>query len=249
MKLVSIIIPYFKKKDSIRHAVNSILKQTYQNFELIIVYDDKDHSDIPLIEDIKKLDERILILINKTNIGAGMSRNRGISQAKGFYLAFLDADDVWDYRKLEIQINFMETNDFPATHTSYDIIDSKNNFISKRVAKKLNYNDLLKSCDIGLSTVILRKDLLNNNLKFPEIKTKEDYVLWLMIAKNGYLFQPLTDSLTKWKISKNSLSSSLFQKLIDGFIVYHKYMKFSFIKSILLLLQLCFFYLCKKLKF
>ena len=112
----------------------------------------------------------------------------------------------------------------------------------------MNYKNLLKSCDIGLSTVVIRKDLLINDLKFPKIKTKEDYVMWLLISKNGIVFYPLEDILTKWKISKGSLSSSIIRNLIDGYMVYYRYMKFSFIASFLLLLQLCFFYLWKNLK-
>lgn len=249
MKLVTIIIPYFKKKNSIKDTVNSILKQTYQNFEVIIIYDDTDHSDLYLIREIQKLDRRIFVLVNKHNMGAGMSRNRGISIAKGFYLAFLDADDTWDCHKLQKQIDFMEITNCSVTHTSYEIIDSKNNIINKRIAKKLSFQDLLKSCDIGLSTVVLRKDVFGDSLRFPKIKTKEDYVLWLMIAKKGYSFYPIKDILTKWKISKNSLSSSVYQKLIDGYTVYYKYMKFSSIKSFLLLFQLCLYYLWKNLKF
>ena len=248
MKLVSIIIPYFRKKDHINSAVISVLKQTYQNFELIIVYDDPDHSDLPLILNIKKLDRRIEVIINKTNIGAGLSRNVGIDISKGRYLAFLDSDDVWESNKLEKQIHFMEINNYYATHTSYSIVDLNNTIKSTRVAKILNFKNLLKSCDIGLSTVVIRKDLLINDLKFPKIKTKEDYVMWLLISKNGIVFYPLEDILTKWKISKGSLSSSIIRNLIDGYMVYYRYMKFSFIVSFLLLLQLCFFYLWKNLK-
>ena len=248
MNLVSIIIPYFRKKEYISAAINSVLSQTYQNFEIIIVYDDLDQSDLSLILNIQKLDNRIEVVINKNNIGAGLSRNVGIDISKGKYLAFLDSDDVWENNKLEKQIHFMETNNYYATHTSYSIVNLNNNKKSTRFAKTLNFKNLIKSCDIGLSTVVIRKDLLINNLKFPEIKTKEDYVMWLMITKDGQIFHSLKDVLTKWNISKGSLSSSIIRNLIDGYIVYYRYMKFSFIVSFLLLLQLCILYLWKNLK-
>ena len=181
-------------------------------------------------------------------MGAGLSRNVGINASKGKYLAFLDSDDAWESNKLEKQIHFMEINNYYATHTSYSIVSSNNAMKGKRIAKTLNYKNLLKSCDIGLSTVVIRKDLLINDLKFPKIKTKEDYVMWLLISKNGIVFYPLEDILTKWKISKGSLSSSIIRNLIDGYMVYYRYMKFSFIASFLLLLKLCFFYLWKNLK-
>lgn len=251
MSLVSIITPYFKKKDYINEAVNSVLSQTYKNFELIIIYDDEDRSEVSLISNIQKLDKRIKLIINKRNYGAGISRNIGINASKGEYIAFLDADDIWKNSKLQKQIAFMKKNNFSATHTSYEIINSKNNDknTSKRIAKKINFKILLKSCDIGLSTVILKKELFKNNVKFPKIQTKEDYVLWLLITRNGHIFYPLKNILTKWRVSINSLSSSTFIKLINGYIVYKKYMRFSSIKSLLLLLQLSFFYLWKNLKF
>jgi len=248
MSLVSVIIPYYKKKNYIKTALNSVLNQTYQNFELIVIYDDPDHSDLPLLLEFEKLDNRIKVLVNKKNLGAGLSRNEGINIAKGKYLAFLDSDDVWLVHKLEKQISFMEKGNYFASHTSYEILDLNSNIKCKRIAKTLNFKDLLKSCDIGLSTVVIKKDILNNNLKFPNIRTKEDYVLWLLISKNGHAFQAVEDILTKWKTSKNSLSSSTIRKLIDGYIVYYKYMNFSFIISFMLLLQLCFFYLWKNLR-
>ena len=106
---------------------------------------------------------------------------------------------------------------------------------------------MLKSCDVGLSTVIINKKLLINK-KFSNLKTKEDYTLWLSLAIDGYKFHALKDSLTTWRYSKNSLSSSVIRKLIDGFTVYYKYMNFSLIKSLFFLLQLSLYYLWKNIK-
>jgi len=249
MNLVSIIIPYFKKKDYILDAVNSVLNQTYQNFEIIIVYDDSSKSELPLIYEIQKLDNRIRVLINEKNIGAGLSRNIGIKNSNGKYIAFLDADDIWKTEKLKKQINIMEQNSLSITHTSYEIIDKNNKQVDIRNAMQLNFKKLLKSCDVGLSTVMIKKDLFNEKNKFLSIKTKEDYILWLSLSKNGYIFYAIKESLSLWRISKNSLSSSIIRKLIDGFNVYYKHMKFSLIKSIFLLIQLSFNYLWKNLKF
>lgn len=249
MNLVSIIIPYFKKKDYILEAINSILNQTYQNFEVIIVYDDTDKSELSLIYNIQKLDRRIKVLVNEKNLGAGLSRNNGIKNSNGKYIAFLDADDLWKKEKLEKQISLMEQNNFLITHTSYEILGNKKKFSKIMIARNLNFNKLLKSCDIGLSTVIIKKDLFDQSIKFSNIKTKEDYILWLLLTKKGYIFNSLNETLSFWRNSKNSLSSPLLRRLIDGFYVYYKYMGFSLIKSILLLIQLSFNYLWKNLKF
>ena len=91
--------------------------------------------------------------------------------------------------------------------------------------KQINFDDLIKSCDIGLSTVILKKDLFSNpNYRFANLKTKEDYVLWLKLAKDGILLNGLDENLVSWRKNKNSLSSSVTQKIIDGFRVYNSYL-------------------------
>jgi len=249
MNLVSIIIPYFKKKDYILDAINSILNQTYQNFEIIIVYDDTDKSELSLIHKIQKVDKRIKVLINKKNLGAGLSRNYAIKNSNGKYIAFLDADDIWNVEKLKKQVSIMEQKNLSITHTSYKILDKNNNYATIRIAKNLDYKKLLKSCDVGLSTVMIKKNLFSKKNKFSNLKTKEDYALWLLLTKAGYIFYPIKEILTSWRTSQNSLSSHVLRKLIDGFNVYYKYMKFSFIKSIFLLIQLSLNYLWKKLRF
>ena len=99
--LVSIIIPYFKKKKFIKQTINSIFKQTYKKYEIIIIYDDKDLTDLPYLKKVVKKIKKKKIVINKKNYGAGISRNIGIKNAHGKFIAFLDADDVWNKNKLK----------------------------------------------------------------------------------------------------------------------------------------------------
>ena len=244
MSLVSIIIPYFKKKNYFKLTINSILNQKYQNFEILIVYDDEDKSDLSFINQIKRLDKRIKIIVNKKNIGAGLSRNKAIKYSKGKFIAFIDADDLWHPMKLKKQITFMTKNDVGISHTSYKILNEKNERISLRKAKNLIFKDLIKSCDIGLSTVIIKKNILKNNY-FVNLKTKEDYVLWLKLTKKGYKFYALNETLTYWRFLPDSLSSSVFQKLVDGYKVYRIFLKLSVIESLINLMLLSFNYLKK----
>ena len=141
----------------------------------------------------------------------------------------------------------MKKNNYLATHTSYEIIDTKNKVIGKRFASKLSdFNNLLSSCDIGLSTVILDKKILKKNIKFGKIKTKEDYVLWLRILKNNITFYSINKNLTQWRNVPKSLSSSFLQKIIDAFRVYNHYMGFNYLKSIYFVLLLSTNYFRKK---
>jgi teichuronic acid biosynthesis glycosyltransferase TuaG len=248
MELISVITPYYKKKKFIKESILSILKQTYSNFEIIIVYDDESLEDLKYVQEIVALDKRIHLIVNEKNIGAGLSRNKGIKLSKGKFIAFLDSDDLWSPNKLKKQIFFMKQRKIKISHTSYYIINYKNKIIGQRKAKDLSHKQLLKSCDIGLSTIILDKKLIKYNTKFTSIKTKEDYVLWLKITLNEKKIYALFNNLTKWRKLDNSLSSSKFQKIKDGYLVYRKYMKFGQVKSIFYLSLLSINFLLKKLK-
>lgn len=247
MDLISIIIPYFRKKKFIKETIVSVLKQSYKNIEIILIYDDAEQKDLDYIKSIKNLDSRIKIIINNKNFGAGISRNIGIKISRGKYIAFIDADDYWYRNKLKRQIDYLKKQKGHVCHTSYQIINSKNKVIGYRKAKNFNfYTEILTSCDIGLSTVILEKSILNTKCQFANLKTKEDFVLWLKILKNNYKIIGFDEILTTWRKLNNSLSSSVLQKLIDGFKVYNLHMKFGFFRSFYLLLCLSFNYLKKR---
>ena len=244
MVLVSVIIPYFKKKLYFKKTFNSVINQNFKNFEIIIIYDDSDLMDLQFIRKIIKGYKNVKIIINPKQLGAGGSRNMGVKSAKGKFIAFIDADDLWKNNKLKLQLKFMIKNKCSISHTSYNIIKG-NKVISSRVAKDfIKFEDLLKSCNIGLSTVILKKSIFKGKIKFPNLKTKEDFVLWLKISKKTNLYG-INLPLTKWRKLKNSLSSNTLQKLIDGFNVYNKYMRFSYLKSLYCLMILSINFLKK----
>ena len=247
MDLVSVIIPYYNKKKFINKTINSAINQSYKHIEIVIVYDDENIDDLKFINEIKKKDKRIVIIQNQKKEGAGNSRNIGIGNSNGKYIAFLDADDTWEKSKLEKQIKFMDTNNLDISHTSYYIVDEKNTILGKRFAKNFFLlKELLKSCDIGLSTVIIKKELISDETKFPMLKTKEDFVLWLKLLKNGKKIYALNECLTFWTKSENSLSSSTYQKILDGFRVYHNYMNYNFFKSLYFLFCLSINFILKK---
>ena len=238
MPLVSVIIPYFKKKEYIKKSINSVLSQTFEDYEIIIVYDDENLDDYNFLISNFENKKKIKIIKNPENLGAGISRNIGIKNSKGDFLAFLDADDFWLPDKLDKQIKFMNKNNFEFTFCNYKKKLIKNTIIDVKTSKNiLNCNDLLESCDIGLSTVILRKNIIEENL-FPNLKTKEDYVAWLKITKKNINAYNVGETLVTWNEVNNSLSSNFIQKLSDGFKVYYIYEKFNIFKSIYFLLKL-----------
>ena len=155
---ISVIIPFYSNFKLLKRAIYSVQSQSFKNYELIIIYDNpEDKENIKLLKEFVKK-RKIEVLINKKNLGAGLSRNKGIRKAKGEFIAFLDSDDIWKKNKLRIQYDYMKKNNSLISHTSYDLFDENNKFLQKRLARKLNYFDLLKSCDIGLSTVMVKKN-------------------------------------------------------------------------------------------
>ena len=229
-KKVSIIVPFYKNIKYIFRCIQSIYDQNYKNFEVILIYDDTDKRDLKLIQNKFKNYKNLNLYINKKNIGVSMSRNKGIKKSKGYYIAFLDSDDFWKKNKLKKQINFMEKNSLDFSFTAYDILKS-NKVFKKKIKSTYTYNDLLKKCDIGLSTVIIKSKLKNIG-NFPNLKTQEDFALWLKYLKNGVKAKGINKSLSVWRDTPNSLSSNIFQKLKDSFMVYYHYENKNFFESI-----------------
>ena len=245
---ISIIIPYHKKKKFFEETINSISNQSYKNFEVIVIYDDNDKSELIFVRKIlKNLKFKKKLIINSKSIGAGLSRNKGIKFSKGEFIAFCDADDLWDKNKLKYQLEHMKKENIKFSHTNYYIINSNSEKISKfEVPKKISFNHLIKSCDIGLSSVMISKSIMRNN-SFSDLRTKEDYLLWIKLIKYLNYFVRINKSLMYWRHSKNSLSSSNIQKLTDAFRLYRNHLNFSFLFSIFCVFRLSFYAFIKKI--
>lgn len=246
--LVSIIVPYRRKKKFFQQTINSIKNQTYTNYELIIVYDDTKKFELDFVKKAVKNIVKKKIIVNKMNQGAGESRNKGIKHSEGEYICFCDADDLWSPKKIEKQFSFMKKNKLSFSHTSYYIINKDGKKISSfDIKNKITYKDLLKSCDIGLSTVMCTKKLLQKN-KFINIKTKEDYYLWLSIIKKIKIIHGIRLKLTSWRKLNDSLSSPILRRVIDAYLMYSLHNKNNFIVNIIYTLRLCVYALMKKIK-
>lgn len=246
--LVSIIIPYHKKKYFFSSTIKSIRNQILKNYEVIVIYDDKDLKELSFVKSqLKKIKNKKLI-INKKVIGPGLSRNIGIKLAKGKFISFCDADDTWKKNKLSYQINFMIKNNLKFSHSNYHIINFKGKRIGNfTIKEKINYENLLKSCDLGLSTVVIEKTLLDS-YQFCGLKTKEDYYLWLTLIKKLKILHGIKKYLVNWRSLENSLSSSKIQRIKDAYKLYNYYENYSGLLSFYYVLRLTFYSLIKKIK-
>jgi teichuronic acid biosynthesis glycosyltransferase TuaG len=244
---LSIILPYYKKRKFIKETLISIINQTFKNHELIIIYDQKHLGDLDYIKGILKKKIRYQIIINNKNLGVGKSRNIGIKKSTSKYIAFCDADDVWHKSKSQIQLRIMKEKKLDFTHTNYHIINSNNKILGKMKAKSnLKYEDLMKSCDIALSSVIIKSSLLKQSNNFGDTKTKEDFILWLKLSKRIKIYG-INKFLLSWRKTENSLSSNISQKIKDAFIVYKKIENKNFLVTCFFVLRLSIYYLIKRI--
>ena len=247
MKKVSVIMPYYKKLCFFEESYNSALNQNYSNIEIIIIYDDDDLTELSFIKKIINNRKNTILIINKKNYGVGFSRNIGINRSQGFYISFLDCDDVWKKNKLRNQVFIMNKLKLDFSFTGYTVINENNNFLYNVPAKNfLTHADLLKSSDIGLSTVMIKKEIFKR-FKFSGMITKEDYLLWLQISKNNKIIYGIKKPLSLWRKCNSSLSSNIVQKIRDAFNIYYKHEKQGFIKSLISIIILSFYAYKKKL--
>lgn len=247
MDLISVIMPFYKKKLFFYQSFYSVVNQTYKNIEIVIIYDDIDTNDLLYIKSLVSDKKNVSIIVNDKNLGVAKSRNKGIENANGKFIAFLDCDDVWTHNKLKLQYNFMMENKLRISHTNYKIINFENKIIGENISKNNpTYSQLINSCDIGLSTVMSRKEVFKIS-KFKEIETKEDYALWLELSRKGENFICINESLTLWRKTSNSLSSSLISKFVNGFKVYNKFEKKNLLISFFLVINLGLHYIKKNI--
>jgi teichuronic acid biosynthesis glycosyltransferase TuaG len=230
---ISVIMPTYNSERYIKKAIGSVLSQTYKNLELIIIDDCSSDATKEIILDISRHDTRIKFFRLDENSGAAVARNLGIKNATGKYLAFLDSDDEWYQKKLELQIDFMEKNNYNFTCTAYERIDELGDKINKitRPAKKANYNRVLLDCPIGNSTVVYNLEVLGK-FEIPNIRKRNDDALWLKILKKEPYIFGLNQVLSKYRIRKNSISSNKFDLIKYHWILYREIEGLSIFRSL-----------------
>lgn len=222
---VSVVIPSYNREKVIITALNSVLKQTYNDYEIIVVDDGSLDNTDKVIDEFSKLHSHIDIkYIKQKNGGPSSARNNGIKHSKGQYIAFLDSDDEWEPQKLEKQIRFMEENeDIPITGTNYNIIttEKKQKYELEPKYVEADFYKMLFKVFFCMSTIIIKKDVFtNDNIWFKEGKNQgEDLLLFLQILrkyKGIRISEPLT-SRYKMEYGEEGLTSDLGKMLENDF--------------------------------
>ena len=211
--LVSIIMPSYNTGKFILETINSVLAQTYQNWELIIV-DDCSTDDTDDVVKPFLVDERIKYFKNEVNSGAAISRNRALREATGKWIAFLDSDDLWVPDKLEKQVAFMEDNGYHFSYANYCEIGENSNLLGVTVTgpKKISKRGMFNYCWPGCLTVMYDRDYIGL-VQIKDIKKNNDYAIWLKVCKkaNCYL---LNETLASYRRRAGSISNHGYKALI-----------------------------------
>lgn len=248
--LVSIITPSYNSADFIAETIDTILAQTYTDWELLITDDCSTDNTYEIVSKYIQKDNRIKFFQLEKNSGAGVARNNSIKEAKGRFLAFCDSDDCWHSKKLEKQLKFMVDNGYEFTCTSYDsyneVGDTKVGYI--KCKKKISYWTLLRDNSIGCLTSMYDTSRIGK-IYMPTIRKRQDWGLWLSIIKKTKYVYGLQETLAKYRIRENSISSNKIAMLKYNYKLYKEVEGFSSISSFLLLM--CYFlpyYFYKKVK-
>lgn len=235
--LVSVITPAYNCEKFIAETIESVIQQSYSNWEMIIVNDKSIDRTREIINTYVKQDSRIRLIDLEQNSGAAVARNVALENAKGRFIAFLDSDDRWKKNKLEKQIQFMINNNYGFTFTAYEYIIDDNNKKSKlfKVPRSLNYSQALKNTVVGCLTVVIDKSIIGD-FRMPLVRRGQDNLTWLMILKKGYIAYGLDESLAEYRRVEGSLSNNKFKAL--------KRQWFNYKNIIKLPLYKCLYYYC-----
>lgn len=232
MNLVTIITPLYNSEMYIESTIDSIVAQTYQNWELIIVDDCSSDNSVEIVESYCKMDSRIKLIKLENNSGAAVARNTAIENANGRFIAFLDSDDKWSSIKLENQLKFMLKHDYAFTYTHYHQINENGETIGNLFfPDKIDYNSLLKTCVIGCLTVMYDTSKLGK-VYFPLIRKRQDFALWLKILKRVEFAYCVPEDLASYTIRSDSISSNKFKAAQYNWYLYNKIEKLGLIRSL-----------------
>lgn len=232
--LVSIITPMYNGERFVGETIESVLKQTYKNWEMIIIDDGSKDNGPNLVREYELKDTRIK-LISQKNAGSGAARNNGIRRASGNYICLLDADDTWEKNFLEEQIKLLEEKDATLVFSSHNRIDENGNICLKPfiVPEEIDYSSLLKTCSISCLTAMYDVSKYGKFYLREDFKSlRDDYILWLEIIKKCKKAYGNTKILANYRVMASSTSGNKKKVIKPQYLVYRKVEKLGVISSL-----------------
>lgn len=230
MPEVSIITPCYNSSKFLQQTIDSVLNQTFTDWEWLITDDKSTDNSVEIIRKVN--DERIKLTVAEKNGGAGHARNLSLEKATGRFITFLDADDFWEPNFLEEMVSFMKKENAELAYSNYSRCDE--NLIPKiddfKADKNVTFNNLLKTCRLSLLSSMYDSQRVGKEF-FPERSKREDHVMWLNLLKKIPVGKPLPKTMAKYRMHASSISRKKTNIMLDQYLVYKDYMKFSTLKS------------------
>lgn len=236
--LVSIITPTYNSTKYIRETIKSVQDQTYQNWEMIIVDDCSTDNTVQIIKEIQKPDSRIQLILSSVNSGPAISRNKGIEKAKGKYMTFLDADDIWFHDFIQTSIDTIQKTGIHFVFSSYKRSNEDLEFVYSDfiVPQKVTYTDILKSNSISCLTAFIDIETLGKKF-MPEVYKRQDMGLWLKYLKEIPFAYGIKELKAIYRIRENSLSRKKTNLLTHQWHFYRKVENLSVMSSAYYMVQ------------
>ena len=233
-ELVSIITPVYNCYKLLPKTIESVINQTYENWEMILVDDCTPDNSAEIIKEYMKNEPRIKYFKLDNNSGAAVARNKALELSKGRFVAYLDADDLWRPEKLEKQVDFMIKNSYAFTCTDYEKINEEGESLNKivKIPKEVNYNLFLRNTIIQTVGVMVdTKQTGKELLIMPNIRRRQDAATWCQLLKNGFNCYECPENLSYYRVVSNSLSSNKFKAIKMNWYWYRKIEKLPLWKT------------------
>lgn len=231
--LVSIITPSYNSSAFIGQTIESILSQTYTNWELLITDDCSEDNTQEIVDSYQQIDSRIKLFRLDKNSGAGIARNHSIKMAKGRFIAFCDSDDRWYPEKLEKQLAFMAKKRCTLSYTSYMTCDEMNTIIGIVVCnRQINYQSMKRDDGIGCLTAIYDSSVFGK-IYLPDMRKRQDWGLWLKIMQECKIAYGMKEPLAIYRIHSNSISYNKFTLVNYNAAIYQRVLGYSWLRAYL----------------
>ncbi|HEA28555.1 MAG TPA: glycosyltransferase family 2 protein [Leeuwenhoekiella sp.] len=236
--MISIITAFYNAEKFLAESIESVLAQTHVDWELLLIDDCSSDQSAVIALKYAQADKRITIVTLEQNSGTGIARNKGIEQAKGSKIAFLDADDRWKPHKLATQLQFMEKNQASICFSSYTLMNENGKplNIAVQALPVLDFNTLLRANYIGNLTALYDVERLGKQYA-PALRKRQDWALWLDLVKKAGKAYGISESLAYYRVRKDSISGNKWKMLRYNFAVYNQYLEFSRLKSAWMMLR------------
>ena len=231
--LVSVIMPSYNAERFIAESIESVLRQTYTNWELVVTDDCSTDRTPQIVQSYCEKDARIRFAVAKQHSGIAGTRNQCLERAQGRFVAFLDNDDLWLPEKLEKQVRFLLDNDYAFCYSAYELINEDGSPKGKTIktAGVIDYDKYLRNTIVGSGTIMLDTQK-TGPLHMPINATSDDMALWCKVMKDGHKAYPIEEVMMQYRVRSDSASANKWKAAQDVWRVYRKQEQLPFFRSL-----------------